>query len=149
MTDREKELIFAYLDGELDSEGRKEAERLLASDPESRKLLERWKGVSETFLKPPQITASAQFADKVLSGLEDSSAKAFYEPSAWLWRWVAPAAAIAALVLALLPPERESAAVTTDEMLLAFLGPATPQEWTASSVKWPEAYLNRYLERTR
>jgi negative regulator of sigma E activity len=66
----DQELISAYLDGELSGEELARAENLLATQPESRQLLEELQSLRTSLQALPQQTLGSGFADAVLRRAE-------------------------------------------------------------------------------
>jgi anti-sigma factor RsiW len=150
MTGKEKELIFAYFDGELGPREKALAESLLATDPECRRLLSQWKGLAKTFLKPPEIRGSERFVAEIIARIEQpEESMPGTRPADLVWGWLTPVLATAALILVLLPVRKERAPVNTETMLLSLLGANVSQDWISSPTAWPEAYLKSYLEDSR
>ncbi|MFH1725259.1 MAG: hypothetical protein ABII00_11650 [Elusimicrobiota bacterium] len=151
MNEYQKELILAYHDGELGEDEKREAEALLAKDPESRRFLESWREASGRYFKRPEVRASNDFVSRVMDRI-DESAKAGERTSPWWWGWLIPALAAASLLLVLIPaPETLWGArepdVSTDALLLTSGGLSDRPGWMASdTASGAETLLDTYLE---
>jgi anti-sigma factor RsiW len=128
--------LSAYLDGELPDAQRAQVERLLASDPDARAILEDLRRVSTLTGSLPRRNAPADTDQRVLARLEREALLAGESPRLPVpplrtWRGLALAASLAIFVIAglYLRPELESKTsriAPREEQLAVRTEPARP-----------------------
>jgi hypothetical protein len=106
LSPHEKELLTAYVDGELNAGQSRQVERLLRRSGEARALLERLQEDSATLRKLPRISAPVDLSDAVLKAINRKGLKpgvrlrvASPPPVYTIPSWVGFAAAAAVLLL--------------------------------------------------
>src|SRR5437660_6571839 len=102
LSDRDSELLTAYLDGELSARQQKAVLRLLRRSPEARRLLQQLQRDATAVRRLPARKLAADFPLKVLraiaaQGLEPAGARAPARPRG-IPAWVGAAAAAAILL---------------------------------------------------
>ncbi|MEX2172462.1 MAG: zf-HC2 domain-containing protein [Pirellulales bacterium] len=114
-SDFDRELLSAYVDGELTGAERAAVEAHLASDPAARRQVEEFRRLSGLIQNLPQPSLPADFSARVIARAEQARPAAVVEPlrpsptigrtwRGWVW---AGAALAAALLLAVMLPNRE------------------------------------------
>ena len=106
MSERSKELLQAYLDGELDTDAHADLEQRLASDPALKDELTRLSFVRDSIKSLPKAEAPVNLADEILRRAREtaptpaaaSPGQGHAGPAPWLTPWRV-AAAIALLLL--------------------------------------------------
>ena len=66
-TEKNELLLTAYLDGELDSQDRAEAEALLESSPQCRELVQQWRDNRKALQSLPKYKLDGDFAKRVMA----------------------------------------------------------------------------------
>jgi anti-sigma factor RsiW len=114
--------LFAHADGELPEAERGAIQAHLEGCPDCRSALRRWETLTEAFFRVPAPPSSGAFVRRVMARIDAERRErlAGWAPWEGAWRWLVPAlgAGIAALVLVVTMPWRESP-VSTETLLLA------------------------------
>ncbi len=108
-----KERIFALYDGELDPATRGEVEAHLGDCAECRELYERWEETAKTFFKAPETKPSEFFVRQVMSGIRELDTPKPALSRARILRWFVPAAALALVLLSIVPVPTQPNSIDT------------------------------------
>ena len=119
MTDHDalQRQLFALYDGELTGSARQEMEDHLAGCPACRERYTQWQRTARALFRVPDVHASEAFVHRLMARLDAWQRPQRAVPRLAAIRWLAPAVALAGLLLLMIgwPPE----SVSVETLLLA------------------------------
>jgi len=114
--DTPKEKLFAFYDGELTGEARREVEAHVANCSECRDAYAQWQQTANVFFRVPNVQTSDAFVHQVMGRLTASVRP--HRAASWMeMRWLIPAAGLAGILLLVLGSAQHS--VSLEALLLA------------------------------